>query len=75
MKRIKSRREKISREDRELSDRLRDLVEQALRAGHRPGEVAAESGWSPAQVRIVARVAGLAPARPGRARPNGGQRD
>jgi len=50
----------------ETSRALRDAVIAALRVGVRPRDVVAQSGWSPAQVRAIARGAGLDPAKPGR---------
>jgi hypothetical protein len=45
---------------------LRVGVIEALRDGMRPAEVREHSGWSPAQIRAIARGAGIAPAKPGR---------
>ncbi len=59
---------KAAQEERAAADRLRELTVAALKAGHRPGEVVAASGWVPAQVRKVARAAGLDRARPGPAK-------
>ena len=50
----------------ETSRALRIAVIAALRAGVRPRDVQQQSGWSPAQVRAIARGAGLDPAKPGR---------
>lgn len=51
--------------ERELAEKLRQLVIEHLRAGMRPGDVAKLSGWEPSQVRKVARAAGIGPARRG----------
>lgn len=51
--------------ERELAERLYALVVDALRAGLRPGDVAKLAQLSSAQVRVVARRAGLEPARRG----------
>lgn len=58
-----ARRIRAEREEREVAEELRPLVVQALREGARPGEVAKLTGWSTAQIRTIARAAGLPDAR------------
>jgi hypothetical protein len=65
LSRIGAKRQRAEREEREAAEQLRPLVAQALRDGVRPGEVAKLTGWSHAQVRNVARAAGVPPARRG----------
>ena len=67
LRRIGAKRQKAEREERDAADALRPLVAAALREGARPKDVAEATGWSHAQVRNVARQAGLPPARRGRA--------
>jgi hypothetical protein len=69
-RRIGARRQKAEREAAELAERLRPLAVAALRAGVRPAEVVEITGWSAAQVRTIARVAGLGPAKRGPAKGN-----
>lgn len=66
LRRIGAKRQRAEREEREAADELRPLVATALREGARPKDVIEATGWSHAQVRNVARVAGLPPARRGR---------
>lgn len=66
LRRVGARRIKAEREQADLAEKLRPLAEQALREGARPAEVAALTGWSPAQIRNIARAAGIGPAPRGR---------
>jgi hypothetical protein len=67
LRRIGTRRQKAEREAAELAEQLRPLAVAALRDGMRPAEVVEITGWSAAQVRNIARTAGIGPARRGRA--------
>lgn len=67
IRRLGQRRMKAIADERHLSEALRPLVIDALREGARPGEIVELTGWSPAQVRIIARAAGLPPAKRGTA--------
>lgn len=67
IRRLAARRERLRREAITVSECLRELAAEALREGVRPGMVAKLTGYSPAQVRIIARADGIAPGRPGRA--------
>lgn len=51
-----------------LLERARELVIEKLKAGLPPTEVANHSPYSDAHVRTLARVAGIPPARRGKAR-------
>lgn len=66
LKRLGARRKKALDEANSLAEELRPLAEQALREGMPPVEVAKLTHWSPAQVRIIARTAGIGPAQRGR---------
>lgn len=65
LRRIGTRRQEAEREAAELAEQLRPLAVDALRAGMRPSEVREITGWSLAQIRIIARAAGIGPARRG----------
>jgi hypothetical protein len=66
-RRLGERRRKAEAEAASLTEQLRPLAAEALRAGIRPGEVTDITGWSKAQIRNIARAAGVDPARRGRA--------
>lgn len=63
-----AKRAKLTADLAAANERLTTLAEQALRDGMRPGEVVRLSTLSPAQVRMIARRAGVGPATPGPAR-------
>lgn len=65
-KRVGTRRVKAEREANALADQLRPMAAEALQAGMRPAEVCEITGWSPAQVRNIARAAGVGPAKRGK---------
>lgn len=66
-RRLGQRRREAEREAATLTEQLRPAVADQLRAGMRPADVAEITGWSLAQVRNIARAAGVGPARRGRA--------
>lgn len=68
---LRARRERLEAQIGAVRDQLRELAETMLRAGHAPREVREATGWSPAQVRIIARNIGVEPARSGRPRGSG----
>jgi len=63
-----TRRDELRRQLAEVEGQLHDAIRAALADGCRPGEVVELSSYSPAQVRNVARAAGLPPARRGAGR-------
>jgi len=66
LKRLGAARKRADERARELAEQLRPAAIEALRAGVRPGEVAEITGWSPAQLRVIARIAGVEPAKRGK---------
>lgn len=66
LRRLGTKRARLIRELDEVSERIRALAVEALRSDVPPVEVQRLSGYSHAQVRNVARAAGLPPARRGR---------
>lgn len=66
LRRLGTKRARLMRELDDVSARVRELAVAALRADVPPAEVIRLSGYSHAQLRNVARAAGLPPARPGR---------
>lgn len=64
-KRLGAKRKRLLNEAEAISERLREHAADMLRAGLAPAEVKELTGYSAAQVRIIARTAGVGPARPG----------
>lgn len=67
LERLGERRRKLEQELAEVEEQIHAEATAALLAGVRPVDVARLSTYSPAQVRVIARTAGIGPARPGRA--------
>lgn len=65
-RRLGAKRIKAEQDEATYADQLRPMVVEALREGMRPAEVVEITGWSPAQVRTIARIGGVEPARRGR---------
>jgi len=67
LRRLGAIRTRALAEVEDVGEAMRPFIVEALRDGMRPGEVVKLTGYSPAQVRVIARVAGLEPARRGKA--------
>ncbi len=65
LRRLGAKRARLMRELDEVSERIRELAVDALRADLPAVEVQRLSGYSHSQLRNVARAAGISPARPG----------
>jgi hypothetical protein len=65
LRRLGTKRGKLIRELDEVSERIRELAVAALRGGVPVVDVLKDSGYSHAQLRNIARAAGLPPARRG----------
>jgi hypothetical protein len=63
---LHARRTKLEAQVDEVRSQLRELAEGLLLDGVPPREVHAITGWSPAQVRAIARQIGVGPATSGR---------
>lgn len=74
LRRLGAKRMRLEADERAVADQLRPLIADALRGGMRPAEACELTGWSPAQIRIIARAAGVGPA-PRGPRPKAGRSD